>query len=236
VFGQFLYLELAAIYGCCDRTTVLERFRTFTVLDQKHAAFATGLLAAILSQAIGVVGGTTFADFFTLQVEELLARPDAPTKLAQAWPEGKKVGIDNVGKPLNDVLVAARSQLWDPRKPKSSFLGLGKFDPELFLAQMAVAVRYGASDPKTTLAVLTLGVGDADTIPAQLGSIMGAYFGETALRAAGLGSELDLVKTHVETYLAACDRPGATPTALRLTDIVDTLQAMAAMHGCCRFP
>jgi hypothetical protein len=234
VFGQFLYLELAAIYGCCDRASVMAEFKGFTVLDQGSAAFATGLLAAVLSQAIAVKGSVGFKDFFTTQVEELLADPTAPTDLKDQWAKGKKVGADHAGKPLREVLQAIKDQLYDPRAP-AVFPGLGKFHPALFLAQMAAAVQYGAGKPKETLAVLAFGVGDADTIPAQLGSIIGAFMGETGLRAAGLGPDLDLVQKRVETYFAASPRPGAV-AALTFTGIVDTLQAMAALHGCCRFP
>ena len=234
VFGQFLYLELAAIYACCDRAAVMAEFQNFSLLDQGSAKFATGMLAAVLSQAFAAKSGGNFRDFFTQQIAELLADPAAPADLKDQWDKGSKVGKDRVGLPLKDVLEAIKSELYDPRSPATGS-GLGKFHPALFLAQMAAAVQYGAGKPEETLAALAFGIGDADTIPAQLGSIMGAFFGETALRAAGLGPDLDLIQKRVETYFAASDRPGAC-ASLKLTDIVDTLQAHAALHGCCRFP
>ena len=235
VFGQFLYLELAAIYACCDRAAVMTEFQQFSVLDQGSAKFATGMLAAVLSQAFAAKSGSNFKDFFTKQIDELLADPTAPADLKDQWAKGSKVGKDRVGLPLKDVLEAIKSELYDPRAPASAPGGLGKFHPALFLAQMAAAVQYGEGKPKETLAVLAFGIGDADTIPAQLGSIIGAFFGEKALRAAGLGPDLDLIQKRVETYFAASDRPGACDP-LKFTDIVDTLQAHAGLHGCCRYP
>ena len=234
VFGQFLYLELAAIYACCDRASVMTEFQNFSVLDQGSAKFATGMLAAVLSQAFAAKSGSNFRDFFTKQVEELLADPAAPADLKDQWAKGKKIGADQAGKPLTDVLTAIKTGLYDPRSPAVA-PGLGKFHPALFLGQMAAAVHYGAGGPRETLAALAFGAGDADTIPAQLGSIIGAFMGETGLRAAGLGADLDVIQKRVETYFAASDRPGAC-AALKLTEIVDTLQAHAGLHGCCRYP
>jgi hypothetical protein len=237
VFGQFLYLELAAIYGGTERAAVLSKFRKFTPLDHSYAGFSTGMLAAILAGAIASNGEVPFQTFFKTSAEELLKDNAAPVELKTAWELGKSVGTANVGKGLPNILADIKTKIYLAREAnKDSF---GKFDTALFLAQMSAAVHW-SENCYDALCALAFGVGDSDTIPAQLGSIMGAYYGERAWRDAGMGKRFDLVSECLEHYFAESYLPPSLTPAqpegrvepLLFGDIADCVVRLAGRYGC----
>ncbi|MGQ0798592.1 MAG: ADP-ribosylglycohydrolase family protein [Pseudomarimonas sp.] len=240
VFGQFLYLELASIYFGCERAKVLNQFKNFSILDHGYAGFSTGMLAAILAQAIRSDATEPFATFFIRQAEQLLDAT-APAKLIDAWQLGKQVGTDDRGNPLQTLLEAIRDRIFVTFKPFEG-QGRGKFDCALFLAQMS-AVLHWAGSSYEALCALAFGVGDSDTIPAQLGSIMGAYYGETAWRDVGMATRFDQVQAGVEKYFATSPTPAeltviplvSEAKPFRFGDVADCLARLASRHGCCEF-
>ena len=231
VFGPFMYLELAAIYACCPRDEVFNRFESFSCLDQSYGQYITGVMTAMLSQAMcKTEQPDSFDQWYRQFVEGLLgsALGDAGQRrtVRAAYNQSRQFGQNNRNLSEKDFIEKLKTDIYDaPLPAPGDRQGLRNFDPLLFFKQMTAAVTYAGGDVRKALRILAVGPGDADTIPSQLGSIIGACMGEQALRQLGDGfsADFDAVKDCIKQLYG-----------IELSDLADYLVTLADKQGCCK--
>ena len=199
VFGPFLYQTLALSPASAEASLrqVFDRFAGVCALDEGIAKTVTGVLAALTAAAVdaphdevrfgvwlrgmlehlrGVVRGSP-GD------EELVGRID--------W----LLQETSVGAEPDAFLAWMKRELYDhPERGPTRSSGLKPFDSLLQLSQVVACLLFGAGDPVRTMAVATNVPGDADTVPAFLGVVLGAWAGRDALMATPLGEGLAVVE------------------------------------------
>ncbi|BAM02759.1 ADP-ribosylglycohydrolase family protein [Phycisphaera mikurensis] len=196
VFGPFLYqgLALSPASAAAPLKRVFDRFAGICALDEGIAKSVTGVFAALTAAAVdaphdavpfdpwlrgtlehlrGVVRGSPGAD-------ELVGRIDG------------LLGVRSLGGDPEAFLAWMKSGLYDhpERAPRH---GLKPFDSLLQLSQVLACLLHGRGDAAATMAVATNVPGDADTVAASLGLILGAWHGRDALMNSGLAGGLAAV-------------------------------------------
>lgn len=221
VFGLFMYLELAAIYCNTPTVRVAERFSTFSSLDMDHGRVATGLFAGLVAEAINAdPTAESFDGWYTRHVRGILDMPigdvadrevlrEAFADIQAQMPQWKT---------LSETAFLERMQ----RDIYAPGVQASVFDPLLFFRQITAAVLYAGENPHQALQLLAASPGDADTVPSFLGTVVGAWYGEQALRtydpivAQDLSAQGAFLETVFETSLA---------------DRIACFSALAEAHG-----
>jgi len=93
-------------------------------------------------------------------------------------------GVEQRGKSAHDFMVAFEEFVIKPDNPpfmSESFKCL-RFDPFRFLAEIFSSTAYAEGDPYVSIQPLAFGSGDSDTVTSFLGTLMGAWYGEKALK------------------------------------------------------
>ena len=199
VFGPFLYLELASIYASYPKEKVFETFYDFTVLDNRYGKFVTGMLAAMLADAVSVPREKKkrfdiwFFETASCILESNLGDVGHRETVREHFDVAKQIGITNRTLDISAFLQVVKQQVFLKTLPTENHRNRN-YDPLLFIRMMAAAVGYSNGNVKKTLQVLAIAPGDADTMASQLGSIMGAYYGEAALRQPAIGISSDLTQ------------------------------------------
>ncbi|MEL7466788.1 MAG: hypothetical protein AAFN79_22130 [Pseudomonadota bacterium] len=205
VIGAFLFLDLAAQYA--DRTpkAVHNRFAALSELDQGTSSAYSGMMAYLLHRAINSAPGDDFSAFIKTGVEAFAASglgdDNARATLVKAFNDGWSLGRARRDRTLREMAVAIQTEIYAKRTRIRS--GFDKYDPAIFLKQMGAALGYGGADLSKAVHALALGVGDADTIPAQVCSIAGGYFGRALLdRRPGLAAAMATTINVTERFLS----------------------------------
>lgn len=231
VFGLFMYLELAAIYACCPRDQVFNRFKNFTCLDQSYGQYITALLATVLSQGLCESDKQLgFDQWFAGAVDGVVNANlgDAAQRrvVKAAVTQARQFGRNNRNLNEKDFIEKLKREIFDAALPApADRRGLRSFDPLLFLKQMTAVAAYAGNDVRKALRLLAVGPGDADTVPSQLGSIIGACLGERRLRQLNPGFSQDL------TAAKDCIKRLYN---IELSDLADCLVTLAHKQGCCQ--
>lgn len=207
VFGMFLYLELAALFSSRGGEAVMRHFSTYSLLDQGYAGLITGLFAGLMAEAMRYPEPTQpFSDWYARQVARLLEEEAGTatdrTHVQEAFAAMWAMGTAQRGQPEADFLAQVKLHAYEaPLPPPSERYGLHNFDPLLFFRQITATLAYADGDVLQALRLLASGPGDADTVPSMLGTLVGAWAGEAALRAqdAGLAEDLDHVRQTLES-------------------------------------
>jgi len=107
-----------------------------------------------------------------------------------------KIGKDERGKGPHDFMVSMENQLLGTLPPFMDIPFADKvFDPFRFLAEMYASLAYAEGRPFEAMQPLAFGSGDTDTVTTFLGTLMGAWYGESALRAdARLSNDFEVVE------------------------------------------
>ena len=230
VFGPFMHLELAPVYASCSKQDVFTKFSTFGRLDQSYGRFVTGMMAAMMADALCAnPQDKPFHEWFFQTADGILdsdlGHPAHRAVVKDHFEAAKQIGIDS--QELSEADFMARlKQLFDEELPRLPAQvqrdNFRSFDPLLFLKMMAASVAYSNGNVQKTLRVLAVAPGDSDTMASQLGSIIGAWGGEVVLRDLddGLATDLD----HVE--VAILDQ-----YSINLSDLAAGLIELAHKHG-----
>ncbi len=189
VFGLFMYLDLAVLYGDDDPVKVYTLFRNCSLLDQGSAGVFTGLLAGILAAGVRTqTSPAQFTDGFIDTAWQLIkeAASEATDRELQDLHTAKEV-LENmvhfgkVHRPNSGhtFLKTFRAQIYtDTALPfHTSPSHLKNYHPLLFWVQIISTLAYTADRPFEALRILSAGVGDTDTVASILGSIMGTWMG-----------------------------------------------------------
>lgn len=188
IFGPFLYLELNALFLCCDRKEVFRRASGFTGLDIGYGRYVSGLLGAVMSRTIcGKKPGEGFFDFFFREMDAVFdagygAAGDR-RMVRREVDDARRIGLGLTPLDEDDFLRKLKDLVFDAPRPKEIRPGFGNYDPLKFLRMFAAVVAYAGDDVAKALRLLACSVGDSDTMPALLGAIIGAWCGETELAA-----------------------------------------------------
>ena len=191
IFGLFMFLELAVVrtdYSAVDNYLY---FRDFTVLDQGYAKSATGFFIAITSSAFGSEPADRFDEWLLREsmtlADELLGLDidtDEVSTILRIVESMTELGKGLRGQTPHEFMTAFEAAVVEPTHPpfmEDSFQG-GIFDPLRLLAEMYAATAYSEGNPVRAIQPLAFGSGDSDTVCSMLGSLLGIWFGENALR------------------------------------------------------
>ena len=207
VFGLFMFLELAALRTDYSRAENYLYFRDFTALDQGYAKSATGFLIAITSNAFVSDPADRFDDWLLRESkalgDELLGLDvdtDGVSMILPLVESMTELGKGLRGQTSHEFMLAFEAAVVEPIHPPfmdDSFQG-EIFDPLRMIAEIFAAAAYAEGDPIRTIQPLAFGSGDSDTVCSMLGSLLGIWFGENALRQ---HTDLDADLTIVEDLL-----------------------------------
>ena len=184
VFGMFMYLELAALYGGFPAHEVMNHFSSFSRLDQGYAGAVTGLFAGLMASAVSASDTTqSFANWYSSTTTHLLNHnPPYLDELKDAFHTAWKTGTENQQFTETDFLSLVKKEIYEAPLPSDrDQLGYRVFDPLLFFKQITAAVAYSGSDIQRALRLLASNPGDADTLPSMLGTLAGAWAGYSSL-------------------------------------------------------
>ena len=191
IFGLFMFLELAAFRTNYSPVENYLYFRDFTALDQGYAKSATGFFIAITSRAFASTPADRFDDWLLHESKtlcgELLSREvdlEEVATILRIVESMTELGQGLRGQTPHEFMLAFEAAVVDPDHPPfmdDSFQG-EIFDPLRMLAEMYAAAAYAAGDPVRAIGPLAFGSGDSDTVCAMFGTLLGIWFGETALR------------------------------------------------------
>ena len=230
VFGPFMHLELAPVYASCSKQDVFTKFSNFGLLDQSYGRFVTGMMAAMMADALCAnTEDKKFDEWFFQTAGDILdsnlGYPSHRAVVKDHFQAAKQIGIDSQELSEADFMERLK-QVFDeelPLLPSQTERGdFRSFDPLLFLKMMAASVAYSDGDVQQALRVLAVAPGDSDTMASQLGSLIGAWSGEDGLRNLDpdLAADLDQVEG------AILDQYN-----IRLSDLAASLIELAHKHG-----
>ena len=80
-----------------------------------------------------------------------------------------------------------------------------RFDPLLFLRMITAAVKFSGNKVRQALQILAVAPGDTDTMTTLLGSIVGAYRGESALPEEFGFQDLNSIRSAIFLVSIPCD-------------------------------
>jgi len=203
VFGMFLYAELGALRSGCTCADVAAEFAGFCRLDEGYAGVGSGVVAAIVSEAVVAPPSEEgFGAWFLSRTDAIAGEvPNGPAAavIRSALAEGRRIGTASRGLAGDGFVQRLGEEIYRPRLQRLDH-GLANFDPAMFLAMMAGAVAWAEDDPLAALRVLARSPGDADTMPSFLGTIIGARLGAARLHeiSPGLSEDLGAMRNTVE--------------------------------------
>jgi hypothetical protein len=206
IFGPFLYLPLAAAFYQRPPVEVFLHFMDFSVLDQEHGRVVTGLLAALVAQAVterpfqaGIgewffsAAGPVLADARGhVKAEGLGVATEAQHRawldeVEDALVEARELGLEaRLGQMASGpFLERVAERIYRPAITAGPGVrhGLAPYEPLLVLRQLAATAAYAGDDPARLLRLLAAGPGDADTLAFLMGTLVGAWYGRRALEA-----------------------------------------------------
>lgn len=195
VFGLFMYLELAALYGEYPAYEVMGHFSTFSRLDQEYAGSITGLFAGLVASAMRVSGTQSpFHTWYSTNISHLIKQAPANKELLQkAFQSAWSIGSENQQQSERAFLDIVKSDVYEASLPSNrDTMGFRVFDPLLFFKQITASVAYSGSDTTKALRILACNPGDADTLPSMLGTLVGAWAGYNTLVDSNTSLEADL--------------------------------------------
>ena len=230
IFGIFFYLELAALAMNCDRAKVFRDGERRTRLEKDEGRFTTGLLSVIISRAVCKTDPKAkFGDFFFAEKQEVVKRKLGKTReRARLSPEidaARAFGEMQKADSELDFVKALSQRLFGKNGPQANFFSTGAepYQPATFLKAFAAALGYAGGDHAKAIRILAASAGDADTMPALLASIIGAFFGEAALGA----------DQKIKNGMAAAEAALAAKGGVDINALVAGLVALARKQGCC---
>ncbi len=196
MFGMFMYLELAALSVGEDPKDVFKKYRQFCRLDEIYSGSVAGLLSAILSKAVMAKPSPLgFGVWFNQELDHLLQALGEEAHIQaihQQVISARKIGVSYRGKSPKELLNAIADESFrSPLAELRSSKGYIVFDPLLVLKYMVATTTY-ESDGVKAVQLLAISPGDSDTIPSQLGSIVGAWKGKKNLERYGEDLKVDL--------------------------------------------
>ena len=225
VFGMFMYLELAALYGGYPPQEVMQHFSTFSELDQGYAGSVTGLFAGLVADAIPVANANTpFDAWYHSTTSNLLKEsPSHAELLNEAFQKAWRIGIENQEKPESDFLEITKKEIYDAPLPSNrDSIGFRVFDPILFFKQITASIAYSGHDIQKALRLLASNPGDADTLPSMLGTLAGAWAGHTSLQLLSNTLKDDLEE--VDKTLSSLFDYNVHDTSLQLANLAKRVQ------------
>ena len=244
IFGPFMYLELAAIYACCSEKKVFETFRNFTGLDRGTGKIVSGLMAVMISQAVLVspANKKRFDKWFeetAKRVFELNLGPKADREVVEnAFGDALTFGSTRrvLGDDEDAFLAQLRAGVFNTAPPPLAppeGVNLRNFHPVLFLRMMAAVVGYSRGDVRQALRLLAVSPGDTDTMTTLLGSIIGAYCGNTALGGMG-GAQFSLDLAFMQFNILLVSGIDLFRFPAGLIKIADRLPELEGLKDCCQ--
>ncbi|MBX2819806.1 MAG: ADP-ribosylglycohydrolase family protein [Rhodothermaceae bacterium] len=225
VFGMFMYLELAALYGGYPPHEVMHHFSTFSQLDQGYAGSVTGLFAGLIAAAIPVSNTRiSFDTWYHSTTSTLLKeRPSHAELLNEAFQKAWRIGMENQSKPEGDYLEITKKEIYDAPLPSNrDSIGFRVFDPILFFKQITASIAYSGSDIQKALRLLASSPGDADTLPSMLGTLAGAWAGHASLQQLSNALKDDLEE--VDKTLTTLFDYKVHDTSLQLANLAKRMQ------------
>ena len=232
IFGPFFFLELAILTPCCPTKDVFARAAGFTCLDQGDGRLVSGALGAVMAAAPcpGAKTGDFASFFFKTAGRALTGHGGKRGKaLKEEMDAARKIGRDRraadkaAGKPdPKGFLDQIEKDIYRKRNGEDG--GLFKFDPVRFLKMYAATLEYAQGDIARAIRLLSCSAGDADTMPALLAAMMGAWCGEAALKKdAAVATGMDTVEKRLKEM-----------GGVDMNKFVDCLIALARRSDCCR--
>lgn len=218
-FGLFQYLELAAWSHDLDTGAVMDRYRSFSRLDQGYGGQVTALAAGLLVEALRAdPAKSPFGPWFLDTLRDLTT--DAGFEWIEPHLEdAAATGHSARGFPPGEFLERLRAEVFQAPLPAGrDGKDLREFDPLLFLKLMTACVAY-EPDGVAAVQLLSISVGDSDTMASELGSIVGAYEGAARLRErpGALADDLAAVEFVLLRWLGFCVRERSLSWARALT-------------------
>lgn len=201
-FGNFMFLELTAIYLNESIDHILETFYNFSILDIFHGRTTTALTAALLYRCFhrGNIELNQVYDFLLENMRELLEKSKSNNYLEVDKIEAAIYWGIQQAETANTVeeLFETFKSHYD-NKGKNGNYG---HSPLWMWKQIWAGLTFYKGKPLEAFTFTAICVGDTDTVSSFLGTLLGALLGEENLRNATINEyELNPIFDEIDTNL-----------------------------------